>query len=459
MTLTRATTIIATVNPSAILPRSFSKKYPLAVRAEGARIWDSDGREYIDLSGSAAVNFIGAGVEAVAEAMAAQARQLPFVHSSQFTTEIAESFATDVLRFAGPAFIGGAVFFTCGGSEAVETALKVARQYQVETGHPERYETISRRQAYHGATLGALAVSGNTARREIYLPMVREFEHVPMPYCYRCAFHCEDCAHKYATELRLAIERSAGSAAAFIAEPMSGATLGAVAPPSNYWPEIASICRELGVLLIADEVMTGFGRTGRNFAMEHWQVPPDIIVAGKGIGSGYAPLGAVIVSARVVDALREGSGMLIHGFTYNAHPVTLAAGAAVLRHIRDEELVKAADSEHGAIAKPFAQALSRLSEIDSVGDVRGLGLLQAIEFVRDRATKAPYSPEIRFSSMVAAAALKRGVLTYPMQGSVDGRSGDHLLLAPPAVESDRLLEGVQVLAESIREASDHAARS
>lgn len=445
----------------AIFPRSFTKSYPVASRAQGARIWDIDSHEYIDLSGSAAVNFIGFGVDAVADAMAEQARRLPFVHSSQFTSEIAERFAAEVLDFAGPAFEGGAVFFTCGGSEGVETALKLARQFQIESGHTERYEIISRRQSYHGATLGALAVSGNTGRRAPYLPMVREFEHIAFPYGYRCPFGCvndEECGTKHANELQSAIERSAGRAAAFIGEPMSGATIGAVVPPSNYWPAIASLCREHGLLLIADEVMTGFGRTGRNFAMEHWDVVPDLIVAGKSIGSGYAPLGAVIASPRVVDAIRKGSGNLIHGFTYNAHPVSMAAGCAVLSRIRDGDLVKAADSEHGAIGKPFARALRKLAELGAVGDIRGLGLLCAIEFVCDRSSKQPFAPEVKFAQRVTAAAMKRGVLTYPMQGCVDGRSGDHVLLAPPAAEGDYLLEGVRLLGEAIAEA-DQAAGS
>lgn len=443
----------------AILPRSFSKDYPIAARAQGARIWDTDGHEYIDLSGSAAVNFVGYGIDAIADAIADQVRRVPFVHSSQFTSEIAERFAAEVLEFAGAEFEGGGVFFTCGGSEAVESALKLARQYQIESGHPERFEIISRRQAYHGATLGALAVSGNVARRAPYLPMVREFEHIAIPYCYRCEFNCENCGRKYAEALRAAIERSGGRAAAFIGEPMSGATLGAVAPPPNYWPEIAEICREHGLLLIADEVMTGFGRTGRNFAIEHWRIAPDILVAGKGIGSGYAPLGAVIASRRVVDAIRKGSGALIHGFTYNAHPVSMAAGSAVLERIRETELVQAADSKHGAIGKAFARALQGLSKYEVVGDVRGLGLLWGVEFVRNRETREPFPPETKFSARVAAAAEKRGVLTYPMQGSVDGKRGDHILLAPPAVEVERLVEGAHLLGDAIREASDHAARS
>ncbi len=442
-----------------ILPRSFSKRYPIAARADGARIWDTEGHEYIDLSGSAAVNFIGFGVQDVIDAIAVQARDLPFVHSSQFTTEIAEKFAADLLEFAGHALEGGAVFFTSGGSEAVETALKLARQYQVETGHPERFEVLSREQAYHGATLGALAVSGNTARRAMYLPMVREFEHIHFPYCYRSRYASGEQDHLYAQELREAVERSAGRAAAFIGEPLSGATVGAAVPPAKYWQEIAEVCREHGLLLIADEVMSGFGRTGRNFAMQHWGVEPDIIVAGKGIGSGYAPLGAVIATRRVVDAIAKGSGTLVHGFTYNAHPVSMAAGSAVLERIRSGGLVEAADSEHGAIGKPFARALRGLGNLSAVGDVRGMGLLWAVEFVQDRKTKLPFPPEMRFSGLVAAAAWRRGVLTYPMQGCIDGLHGDHILLAPPAAEVDRLLEGVEILRDAIREASNHAARS
>lgn len=446
------------MNSSSLLPRSFRKIYPVAAHAEGSRIWDAQGREYIDLSGSAAVSFIGFGVDDVVDAMAVQARQLPFVHSSQFTTECSERYAAAILEFAGPAFEGGAVFFTSGGSEAVETALKLARQYQVETGHAERYEIISRRQAYHGATLGALAVSGNTARRAMYLPMVREFQHVRIPYCYRCTYKCEDCGHKYAEELRTALEESAGRAAAFIGEPISGATLGAVVPPANYWREIANICREYDILLIADEVMTGFGRTGRNFAIEHWQVAPDILVAGKAMGSGYAPLGAVIASHRVVEAIRQGSGTLVHGFTYNAHPVSMAVGSAVLDRIRGAELVKAASSEYGAIGKRFAAAIHGLKRHTAVGDARGMGLLWGVEFVRERSTREPYSAATNFSGRVAEAALRRGVLTYPMQGSIDGKNGDHILLAPPAVELDHLLEAVELLGEAIAEAQDHAAR-
>ncbi len=410
----------------------------MAVRGEGVCVWDADGNKYLDLAGSAAVNFIGHGVPEISAAMAEQAAKLEFVHTSQFTTPVAEEYAEELLAFAGEHFRGGAVYFTCGGSESIETALKLARQYQVEIGQLRRYQVLSRQQSYHGSTLGALSVSGNKRRREMYLPMVREFPHVGMPYCYRCAFDCTDgchnCGQQYAAELERAIEATNGEAAAFIFEPVSGATLGAVVAPPGYLQTVAQVCRRHGVLLIADEVMTGMGRTGRNFAVEHWDIKPDILVTAKGLSSGYAPLGAVIASKKVVDAIAAGSGAFLHGFTYNAHPISLAAGRAVLRHLQANKLVAAADSSQaGTPAAQFKQVLETLRNEEIVGDIRGIGLLWAVEFVADKSTKRPFPPEQNFAGRVGAAALKRGLLVYPMQGSVDGISGDHLLLAPPAI--------------------------
>jgi len=453
--------VIDSIQPStrsAVFRRSFKKGFPSAVRGEGVYIWDTEGHKYLDLAGSAAVNLIGHGVPEISAAMAEQASKLEFVHTSQFTTPIAEQYAKELLAFAGKHFEGGAVYFTCGGSESIETALKMARQYQIEIGQPRRHQILSRQQSYHGSTLGALSVSGNKRRREIYLPMVREFPHIGMPYCYRCAFECTDgcrnCGQQYATELEQAIEATSGEAAAFIFEPVSGATLGAVVPPPGYLQAIADICRRRGVLLIADEVMTGMGRTGRNFAVEHWDVQPDILVTAKGLSSGYAPLGAVLASKKVVDAIATGSGAFLHGFTYNAHPISLAAGQAVLRRVQSGKLVEAADSGRpGTTASDFKQALEGLRAEKSVGDIRGIGLLWAVEFVAGKATKQPFPPERGFSARVGAAAVRRGLLVYPMQGSVDGTSGDHVLLAPPAIISeDQIRWSIEQLSVSIREA-------
>ena len=421
---------------SAVFRRSFRKAFPSAVRGEGVYLWDTEGNRYLDFSGSAAVNFIGHGVPEISGAMSEQARQLEFVHTSQFTTPVAEEYARELLEFAGENFRGGAVYFTCGGSESVETALKLARQYQVETGQTKRYQVLSRTQSYHGSTLGALAVSGNKRRREMYLPMVREFAHVGIPYCYRCNYDCTDgcrnCGLEYAAELENAIAAADGQAAAFIFEPVSGATLGAVTPPPGYLEKIAEVCRRNGVLLIADEVMTGMGRTGKNFAIEHSGIAPDILIAAKGLSSGYAPLGAVVATKKVVDGIA--SGAFLHGFTYNAHPVSLAAGRAVLHRLQQQKLVEAADSDREvSVAAKLEQSLSTLLDLKTVGDVRGIGLLRGVEFVSDKQSKKPFAPELNFAGKVGAAALKRGLLVYPMQGCVDGTSGDHLLIAPPAV--------------------------
>ena len=442
---------------SAVFRRSFRKPFPAAVRGEGVYVWDAEGKRYVDFSGSAAVNFIGHGVGEIAAAMMEQAKKLEFVHTSQFTTPIAEEYARDLLEFAGENFRGGCVYFTSGGSESVETALKLARQFQVEIGESKRHRILSRQQSYHGSTLGALSVSGNRRRREIYLPMVREFEHVGLPYCYRCAYDCSDscfnCGQEYAGELQAAVDASNGEAAAFILEPVSGATLGAVTPPPGYLEKIAEICRTRGVLLIADEVMTGMGRTGRNFAVEHWGVAPDILVTAKGLSSGYAPLGAVIASKKVADAIARGSGVFLHGFTYNAHPVCLAAGRAVLKHMKQTKLVAAADTQvENSAAAYLKSGLETLNDCPAVGDVRGIGLLWALEFVAEKRAKRPFPPEQAMASRVAQAALQRGLLVYPMQGSVDGIAGDHILVAPPAVISHEQIDwSVNQLRGAIRE--------
>jgi adenosylmethionine-8-amino-7-oxononanoate aminotransferase len=449
-----STTLQKSLN-SAVLRRSLSGAFPSAVRGHGVYVWDSEGKRYLDFSGSAAVNLIGHGVTNVPAAMAEQAANLEFVHSSQFTTAVAEEYAQELLDFAGVHFRGGCVYFTCGGSESIETALKLARQYQVEIGETQRYKVLSQSQSYHGSTLGALAVSGNRRRREIYLPMVKEFAHVGMPYCYRCAYGCKDCGRQYAAEVEQAVEAAQGEAAAFVFEPVSGATLGAAVPPEGYLQQVAEICNDHGLLLIADEVMTGMGRTGRNFAVEHWGVAPDILVAAKGLSSGYAPLGAVIATQKVVDAIAAGSGSFVHGFTYSAHPISLAAGRAVLQYLQVGKIVQTADSRQPeTIAAKLSQSLESLCNFKVVGDVRGIGLLWGIEFVLDKASKRPFAPDLNFAGRVGKAAANRGLLVYPVQGCVDGISGDHLLLAPPAIiTEEQVAWAVQQLGAAVEDAT------
>jgi adenosylmethionine-8-amino-7-oxononanoate aminotransferase len=422
-------------------------------------LFDAEGHKLLDFASGALVNFIGHGDATIVHAMADQASQLEFAHSSSFTTDVAEQFAQELLAFAGPAFHDGAVFFTSGGSESVESALKLARQYQVESGRSERYQIVSRRQSYHGATMGAVAVSGNELRRSIYLPMLREFPKASIPFCYRCPYDCSggcaNCGLQYAAEVEQAIGETNGTAATFIMEPVSGATLGAAAPPPSYVKRVAEICREQSVLLIADEVMTGFGRTGRRFAMHHFDVAPDIIATGKGISSGYAPLGAVIVQRHVVDAIVNGSGNLLHGFTYNGHPVCVAAGRAVLHRILEQKLIETADSDrNGSVASVLKDELQKLWKLDCVGDVRGLGLMWAVEFVADKPTKEPFPAEKKFAARVNELAMKRGVILYPMQGCADGKRGDHVMIAPPAVITpDEIRWAVEQMADAICEAS------
>src|SRR5258708_16691300 len=391
--------------------------------------------------------------------MTEQARQLEFVHGSQFTTPVAEEYANELLEFAGGGFSGGAVYFCCGGSEAVETALKLARQYQVEVGENQRSEIISRDQSYHGATLGAVAVSRNKRRREIYRPMVREFATVSAPYCYRCAYDCTDgcfnCGQEYATEVEQAIADSDDRVAAVIREPVSGATLGAVVPPRGYLEKVAEICKHNDVLLIADEVMSGMGRTGRHFAVDHSGVTPDILVTAKGLASGYAPLGGGILSKRGLDAIASGSGSFIKRCPYSPHPISLAPGRAVLNYRQRTKLVEAADSERaGSVATGLKENLEQLRSLDSVGDVRGIGLLWAVEFVSNKATQAPFAVEPNFYGRVAQAATERGLLVYPGQGCADADRGDHILIAPPAIISaDQVSWACDQLGTAIEQAS------
>jgi adenosylmethionine-8-amino-7-oxononanoate aminotransferase len=445
---------------SPLLLRSYRKHYPMAVRGEGAYLWDGEGNRYLDFASSAVVSFIGHGVPEVADAIASQAKQLEFVHSSQFISEVAEQFARELLDFLSPGYNDAAVFFTSGGSEAVETAIKLARQYQVEIGNGSRTQIFSRKQSYHGATLGAMTVSGNPKRREIYRPLLREFVHVNTPYCYRCVYDCQDCAEKYAAELEQALAEYREQVAAFIFEPLSGATLGAAVPPVGYLERVHRICSENGVLTIADEVMTGMGRTGRPLACDHWGMTPDIVVLGKGLAAGYCPLGAVVARRNIVDAIATGSGGLVHGFTYNAHAVSAAAGEAVLKLIRERQLVQAADDSGDGPASHLKGALQRLLELPNVGDVRGRGLMWGVEFVTDHDTKAPFPADENFAARVAQNCMERGVLVYPMQGCVDGYCGDHIMIAPPAIiTAQEIDEALTLIQDAIVHSSQTAAQS
>jgi adenosylmethionine-8-amino-7-oxononanoate aminotransferase len=436
----------------AVFPRNFLKAYPQAVRGEGCFLYTAEGRRYLDASGGAAVVTIGHGVEEIGRAMAEQSARLAYVHSSQFHTAVVEKLAERLLALAPSGMRRdnhkGRVYFTTGGSEATESALKLARQYWLERGEKKRWRVLSRWQSYHGSTLGALSVSGNVRRREPFAPMFSDWGHIPPCYCYRCPMNLKypECNVDCADELDRLLDRSgADDVAAFIFEPVVGATLGAVAPPEGYVQRLAEICKRRGILLIADEVMTGMGRTGRPFAVEHWGVVPDMILVGKGIASGYAPLGAVIVAGHVAESISSGSGSFLHGFTYDAHPVAAAAGNAVLDYIERKKLFERVEP----VGRELRSALEPLKRFSVVGDIRGIGLLVGIEFVRDPKTHEPFPPDARIATRIQEDALEAGVMTYPIQGCADGLRGDHILIAPPFTITSSM---IQMLAAGLERA-------
>jgi len=418
---------------TSLFSRNLRKPYPVAVRGQGCWIVDASGRRYLDASGQAAVVSIGHGIAEIGRAMAEQSSKIAFAHTTQFVSEPAEKLAARVLAIAPANFRnGGRVYFTSGGSEATETAIKLARQYFLETKQPLRYRVVSRKQSYHGSTLGAMSVSGNVGRRAPYAPMIPEWGHVAPCFCYHCPFDktypgcnvaCADDLDKF---LRA---NDASSVAAFLFEPVVGATLGAAPAVDGYTARIAEICRQNGILVIADEVMTGMGRTGKPFASSHWGFEPDIILTGKGIASGYAPLGAVLVAPHIVDAFERGTATFMHGFTYQAHPVATAAGNAVFDYLEAHQLFERVAPAGESLYK----ALAKLESHPHVGQVRGLGLLQGVEFVKDKNTREPFPKDAGIAEKIRLAALENGVLLYPGQGTVDGSRGDHILLAPPFV--------------------------
>ncbi|WP_309570238.1 aminotransferase class III-fold pyridoxal phosphate-dependent enzyme [Deinococcus sp.] len=407
-----------------------SKPYPIAVRAEGIYIYDEFGKRSLDGSSGALVANIGHGRAEVAEAMAVQARSLAFVHGSQFTSDVLEDYAARLAAFLN--LPGGRFWAVSGGSEATESAIKLARQYHVERGEPQRFRVVTRVPSYHGASLGALAASGMGARRELYAPLMRDEAWPKMPKP-DPSLSGEDDAERLRTVLEAA---GPESVAAFMCEPVVGASDAALAPNPGYHARIEDICREYGVLFIADEVMSGMGRCGAPLAVRlHDDVTPDIVVLGKGLAAGYAPLAGLVASAEVYRAVMEGSGAFKHGFTYAGHPVSVAAGRSVLDIVQREGLVQAG-RERGA------QLLAGLQELKAqhpqVLNVRGHGLLLGV-ILGDPATGEAY-PKPGLAERVATAARERGLLTYPGSGAVDGTRGDHLLLGPPlSITADEIV--------------------
>ncbi|HSB05856.1 MAG TPA: aspartate aminotransferase family protein [Thermodesulfobacteriota bacterium] len=410
--------------------RNVKKSYPTVDRGEGVFIYDTQGKQYLDGSGGAAVVGIGHGVKEITETMIRQAGKIAFSHGSQFTSQTAIDLASQLVRLSPKGLTW--VYYLSGGSEAIETAVKMARQYQVERGKPGKYKVISRWTSYHGNTLGALALSGHTGRRKHYLPLLQHTPHIVPAYCYRCPFGLEP--EKCSLECALDLERTIlyegpESVSAFIAEPIVGATAGALVPRDGYFGRIREICDRYDVLLISDEVMTGMGRTGKTFGIDHWNVTPDMIVVGKGLSSGYTPIYTVIVKEEIYRTIKEGSGAFVHGHTYSQNPLSCAIASAVIDYLLKHDLI----SRSASMGEHLIRTLQSFRKYDFVGDVRGKGLFAGIEFVKDKNTKEPFDPQLKLNGRIATRAFEKGLITYPGGGGADGIKGDHLLLAPPLI--------------------------
>jgi adenosylmethionine-8-amino-7-oxononanoate aminotransferase len=415
-----------------VFHRNPREAYPVAVRGEGAYLFDRDGKRYLDASGGAAVSCLGHSDAAVVRAIQEQLARLPFAHTSFFTNEPMEALA-DALIARAPAPLEK-VYFVSGGSEAIEAALKLARQYFVEQGEPQRRYLIGRRQSYHGNTLGALAVGGNARRRKQFEPLLIEATHVSPCYAYRGKLAGEtDAAYgeRLAAELEAEIRRLGGDKViAFVAETVVGATLGAVPPVPGYFKRVREVCDRYGVLLILDEVMCGMGRCGALYAFEQEGIVPDLVTVAKGLGAGYQPIGATLVAKHIYEAIVSGSGFFQHGHTYLGHAAACAGALAVQKRLHEDGLLARVDPLGLLLERKLRAAFGSHPH---VGDIRGRGLFWGVELVADRASKAPFDPMLRVHARVKKEALKAGLMCYPMGGTLDGVQGDHVLLAPPFI--------------------------
>jgi len=417
---------------SHVFPR-VARELPTAVSAEGAWITAADGSRYLDAAGGAIVVGVGHGDRALIDAAATQLGRTQFAHGTMFTTEAVETYADEVATVLP--LDGARVYPVSGGSEAVETALKMARAYHLAGGRPGRVNVIARRSSYHGNTLGALDLSGKESLRAPYTSWLGRFLHAPRAYEYRCGnpSHPDGCGAWHAAELARMIDSyGPETVAAFVAEPIAGATLAAAVPCEDYWPSVVDVCRSAGVLVVADEVMTGFGRSGRWFGVDHWDVRPDIVTAGKGTTSGYVPFGFAACTGEVFDAITA-KGPFVHGFTWSHHALGAAVASATLRRLRDDGLV---ERSRDVGAKVQGDLQAALADAPTVGDVRGRGMMIGIELVRDRDTKEPFSREEQVTERVTAAAREAGLLLYASTGHVDGHDGDLLMIGAPFVLTD-----------------------
>ena len=420
---------------SHVFHRHSKAKLPTISHGDGCYILDTNGKRYLDASGGAAVSCLGHSDQRVTEAIKAQLDCVAFGHTGFFTSDPAEELANHLIERAPEGI--EKVYFVSGGSEAMEAAIKLARQYYLERGEPTRHRVIARRQSYHGNTLGALAAGGNEWRREPFSPLMIETSHISPCYTYREKLDSEsefDFGQRVANELEAEIQRlGAENVMAFVAEPVVGATLGAVPAVDGYFRRIREICDQYGVLLILDEVMCGMGRTGSLYACDLDEVRPDILAIAKGLGAGYQPIGAMLCSAEIHDAIADGSGFFQHGHTYMGHPAACAGSLAVLKAFEERDLINNVNVKG---AKLMAALEEAFGQHPHVGDIRGRGLFLGLELVSDRETKAPFDPALGVNKKVKANAFADGLMCYPMGGTIDGRQGDHVLLAPPFIMED-----------------------
>lgn len=420
---------------SHVFPRHCHHSYPEAAYGDGVYIVDSAGKRYLDGSCGAAVSCLGHSDETVAQALRAQLDRLAFAHTRYFTSESAERLASLLVEHA-PAGLDR-VYFVSGGSEAVEGALKLARQYHLERGETKRMRVIARRQSYHGNTLGALATGGDTRRREFYEPLLMEVSHISPCYGYRGCGDDETAfayGQRVAQELEAEILRlGAQSVMAFVAEPVVGSSLGAVTAEAGYFGKIREICDRHGVLLILDEVMCGMGRVGDLFACTGEGIVPDIVCIAKGLGGGYQPLGALLCSEGIYETIAQGAGFFQHGHTYIGHPLACAAGVAVVTALVERKLPMRVREMGERLDKALRE---RLGQHPHVGDIRGRGLFRGIELVAERESKAPFSKDLQVAERIKASTMDEGLICFPMNGTADGVHGDHILLAPPFILED-----------------------
>ena len=425
--------------PTHVFHRDPRNAYPVAVRGEGCYLYDGEGKRYLDASGGAAVSCLGHSDKSVVEAIKRQLDKLPFAHTSFFSNEPMEQLAEALISRAPKSF--EKVYFVSGGSEAIEAALKLARQYHLEKGEPQRRHLIARRQSYHGNTLGALAVGGNLWRRKQFEPLLINATHVAPCYSYRDRKPGESdaaYAERLANELEQAILKlGKDSVIAFVAETVSGATLGAATPVPGYFKRIRQVCDRYGVLLILDEVMCGMGRCGALWTFGEEGIAPDLVVIAKGLGAGYQPIGAVVTSKKVCDAIDAGTGFFQHGHTYLGHAAACAGALAVQQRLHDGGLLARVKPLGALLEKKLGAAFG---SHPNVGDIRGRGLFWGVELVADRSTKEPFDPNLRLHARIKKEALAAGLMCYPMGGTLDGVRGDHVLLAPPFIAEEAQLD-------------------